>query len=570
MRILEHLTAVDSAVVLAYLAMTVVLGLAFRRQSTATEFLLANRGMGWLPVGLSVMATLFSANSFLMIPGEAGRFNLLIGMALPGIFLAAPLVMRWFIPIYVRSGCFTAYELLERRFDVRLRLLAAALFIFLRLGWMAAATFACSLAVAVISGTDLTLTIAVMGLVTTLYTVTGGMKAVMWNDVAQFVVFTVAIVGGAMVAIGGVPGGWAGTWEAYDAAGKFLVADWRLDFSLRLGSWALVIGAFVENLSAYATDQSIVQRYLSATSEKTCRLGFLVNIAGVSIVMVGLLVLGAALSGFYQAHPERLAPAPAEYFARRPFDLQKVPGLAAELAARQGLTPADWLRQVSADRNRLENELLARYRQRPELARQDLDHANRQDEVLPLFVRREMPRGLAGLVIAALLAATMSSISGGIHSIATSLITDVQKRLFPGLSPATSRDEVRVLRALTLVLGLAATGLACVVERLGPVFDMNKKLNGTFSGPLLGMFLLAFFSRRAKATPVLLGALIGAGATFSLTYLGELRRFPTWISSTGTISPFWFCVIGFLLSWSLGYAGSLIAGSRSAPRLADD
>lgn len=564
MCILEHLAMADCLVILAYLALTIVLGAIFHRQTSAAEFLLANRGMGWLPVGLSVMATLFSANSFLMVPGEACRHNLLIAMGLVGMCLTAPVVMRWFIPIYAKSDCYTAYELLEKRFDVRLRLLAATLFILLRLGWMAAATFACSLAVSVISGTDLWLTIWIMGIVTTLYTVTGGMKAVMWNDVAQFTVFAAAIVGGAIIAIHGVPGGWNGSWEAYQAAGKLQLTDWRLDLSLRMGSWALLLGGFVESLSAYATDQSIVQRYLAATSEKTCQRAFLANIAGALVVMPGLLVLGAALSSFYQAHPERLALAPAEYFARRPSELLKVPQLAAEVAAQQGLAPHQWIRLASADRDRLQDDLLARYHKRPGLARDDLYQVNRQDEVLPLFVRREMPRGMGGLVIAALLAATMSSIAGGIHSIATSILTDVQKRLLPHLLVASPGREVRVLRGLTLLLGFTVTGLACMVERLGPVFDMNKKLNGAFSGPLLAMFLLAFFSRRAKATPVLVGAIVGAGATIVLTYLGELKQFPAWLTSTRTISPFWFCVVGLILAWSIGYVGSLLSSRTLA------
>ena len=146
-----------------------------------------------------------------------------------GILGTMPIVMRWFIPIYVRSGCYTAYELLERRFDVRVRLLAAVLFILLRAGWMAAATFACSLAVSVISGTDLILTIWVMGIITTLYTVTGGIKAVMWNDVLQFVVFTVAIGCAVWIAISRTPGGWSGTWSVYEADGKFQLFDPRLD-----------------------------------------------------------------------------------------------------------------------------------------------------------------------------------------------------------------------------------------------------------------------------------------------------------------------------------------------------
>src|SRR5512145_1903945 len=136
MQILEHLSWIDGTVVIGYLAVTAVLGLAFARQSSSTEFLLANRGMGWLPVGLSVMATLFSANSFLMIPGETFRFNMMICACMIGLLGTMPIVMRWFIPIYVRSGCFTAYELLEKRFDVRVRVLAALLFMLLRTGWM--------------------------------------------------------------------------------------------------------------------------------------------------------------------------------------------------------------------------------------------------------------------------------------------------------------------------------------------------------------------------------------------------------------------------------------------------
>src|SRR3972149_9874237 len=98
MQVLEHLSWIDGAVVLSYLAVTTVLGLAFRRQSSSTEFLLANRGMGWLPVGLSVMATLFSANAFLMVPGETFRYNLLFVASLLGILFTVPLAMRWIIP----------------------------------------------------------------------------------------------------------------------------------------------------------------------------------------------------------------------------------------------------------------------------------------------------------------------------------------------------------------------------------------------------------------------------------------------------------------------------------------
>ncbi len=566
MQVLEHLSWIDGSVVIGYLAVTALLGLAFSRQSSSTEFLLANRGMGWLPVGLSVMATLFSANSFLMIPGETFRYNLVFSAGLIGVACTVPIVMRWFIPVYVKSGCFTAYELLEKRFDVRVRLIAAVLFILLRTGWMAAATFACSLAVAVISGTDLLLTIWVMGIITTIYTVTGGIKAVMWNDVLQFGIFAVSIVGAAWIAIVNVPGGWSGTWDAYEAAGKFQVVDARLDLSIRMGTWALMIGQFVENLSAYATDQSLVQRYLTATSVKTCRRAFIANIAGVFIVIPGLMLLGVALSGFYRAHPDRLAPGPIEYFLRKPADLRKAPALAEAMAARHQISAGQWIERATAEPAVLERDLTARYQENPRLAEQDLCQVNRQDEPMPLFVRREMPRGMIGLVIAALLAATMSSIAGGIHSIATSIVVDIKGRLLGRRMDPDSADEVRFIRGLTLVLGVLATGLACVVNRLGPVFDMNKKLNGLFSGPLLAVFTLAFFFPRARTLPVLIAAGLGVGLTAWLTTLSEVHSLPVWMTSTGTISPMWFCVIGFLSTWVMGLAGSLAVGSSRRGR----
>lgn len=568
MQVLEHLSWLDGAVVLVYLCSTALLGLAFHRQGSTTEFLLANRGMGWLPVGLSVMATLFSANAFLMVPGEAFRHNLLLGGVLVGTALTAPLVLRWIIPIYIRSGCSTAYELLETRFDVRVRVLAASLFILLRTGWMAAATFSCCLAVSVISGSDLLLTIWIMGLVTTAYTATGGIKAVMWNDVIQFGVFTVAIVAATCIAITNVPGGWSGTWSAYESAGKLRFVDPRLDLSLRMGTWALVIGQFIEMLSAYAADQSLVQRYLTAKSIRVCRRAFMANIAGVMVVIPGLMILGAALSSFYQAHPERLAAAPTEYFLRKPSDLVKATGLVEAMADRNQTSPAQWIRRATTEPDLLRADLAARYAQDPRLATLDLYQVDRQDEAMPVFVRQELPPGLIGLVVAALLAATMSSLSSGIHSIATSIVVDFRNRF--GRAPvAHDADQVRFIRRVVLLLGLVATLLACVVGRLGPVFDMNKKLNGSFSGPLLAVFMLAFFSRRARTLPVLLAAAMGTGLTVWLTSLSELKRLPGWLTSSGTISPMWFCVFGFLSTWAIGYLVSLLsyragAGSSGA------
>jgi Na+/proline symporter len=387
----------------------------------------------------------------------------------------------------------------------------------------------------------------------------------MWNDVLQFVVFTVSILGAAWLAIANVPGGWSGTWTAYEAAGKYQVWDPRLDMSLRMGTWALMLGQFVENLSAYATDQSLVQRYLTATSVKVCRQAFIANIVGVFLVLPGLMLLGVGLSGYYRAMPDRLATAPIEYFARKPADLRKAKELAKDMGAARQMAGDEWTRRAMTDPSMLRQDLTQRYQQNPQLAEKDLSEVNRQDEVMPLFVRKEMPRGLIGLVIAALLAATMSSIAGGIHSIATSIVVDIKGRVFGSHSDPDSPDGLRFIRVLTLVLGLLATGLACVVNRLGPVFDMNKKLNGLFSGPLLAVFTLAFFFPRAKALPVLIAAVAGAGFTAWLTSLSEVHGLPSLMTTTGTISPMWFCVIGFVSTWVIGILGSLMVSAPKGP-----
>ncbi|MBN1513908.1 MAG: hypothetical protein JXB13_17965 [Phycisphaerae bacterium] len=542
MSLLPHLSMLDAGVVLLYLVGMVVVGLLFRHQRSSEDFLLAGRGMGWLPVGLSVMASLFSANSLVFYPGEAFRYGLLIAVGLLAVYATAPIVMRWIIPFYVRSNCVTAYEMLERRFDVRLRVLAAILFIVLRLGWMAATTYACALAISVITGANLYLTIVVLGAVATLYTTTGGLKAVMWTDVAQFVVFAVAIVIVILVAARDVPGGLPAAWTGFVEAGQARCIDLRLSWTLRMGTWAVLLGTFVETLSGYTADQVTVQRFLASRSVRHCRMGFVTNLAGVGVVVPGLLLCGIALHGYYRANSHRMVDAAVAYFDRCPADLARV----AELPDR--LAPA----AVGTDVPNRQARLRAHYAEHPDRAVSDLFAVDRQDEVFPYFVRTELPRGLIGLVLAALFAATMSSIDSGIHSTATVLITDIRKRLWPRKSEPDGGDGVRRIRMLTLLLGAVGTGLACGVQSLGTVFEITKKVIGAPAGPLLAVFLLAIFSRRARGGPVFAGALAGTVVAFGLTY-------------ASSIFPLWFCVIGFAVTWTIGFGGSRLLGPARPP-----
>ena len=214
------LRMLDLAVVVGYLVMSLGLGLALSRQSSRDEFLTAGRSMGRITVGLSVMATLFSANSFVMYPSTAYGDSLRILLAAAAFLATTPLVIWVFIPVYSKLGCSTAYEYLELRFNLPVRLIGSAMFMLFQFGRLGIVLLLPSIALSVVTGIDIELCILVMGALCILYTVMGGMEAVIWTDVLQVVV----LMGGALLCLVLIPtqieGGWSGTLALADAADK--------------------------------------------------------------------------------------------------------------------------------------------------------------------------------------------------------------------------------------------------------------------------------------------------------------------------------------------------------------
>ena len=174
----------DITTVVVYLLLILSLGFVFRRNQSRREFFAASGSMGWLPVGLSVMATLFSSNSFVFYPSAAFGDSLRIGLSLIAFLLMTPVVIWVFIPVYARLNVETAYEYLEKRFHVSVRVLASGLFVLLRIGWIASATYAASVVVSSVAGIPQTAVIIGLGAASVGYTMLGGLRAVMWTDVA--------------------------------------------------------------------------------------------------------------------------------------------------------------------------------------------------------------------------------------------------------------------------------------------------------------------------------------------------------------------------------------------------
>src|SRR5262249_26080811 len=274
------------------------------------EFFLARQSMTWLPVGLSLMAALNSGIDYLMQPSATIRYGLILLVGTTSWLFLYPWVARVVLPFYRRLNVYTAYEFLEARFDVRVRLLAASIFIVWRLGWMATAIYVPCLAINAAAGgrIDLTSMILVLGVLVTLYTMLGGIQAVIWNDVIQFCIMFAGLAATVAMSLTSAPGGLAESWTAAQAAGKTTRAApvaMRVDaghgdrvrvfFTQPINVTAILFALVVGRMAGYTSDQVMVQRFQTTKSLADARQAFIVNAAGDALWMIGLSFVGLAL-----------------------------------------------------------------------------------------------------------------------------------------------------------------------------------------------------------------------------------------------------------------------------------
>jgi SSS family transporter len=453
-------TGLDAAIVIGYLAAMAAVGVFFsRRQTTIDEFFVARRSMAWLPVGLSLMAALNSGIDYLMQPSATIRYGIVLLAGTSSWIFLYPWVSRITLPFYRRMNLYTAYEFLEARFDVRVRTLAAGIFVVWRLGWMATAMYVPCLAIDAATGGrfDLRLMILGLGILVTLYTMLGGIQAVIWNDVIQFCIMFGGLGATVWIALINVPGGLSEIWLAASDAGRMSLPPAAVEGGGLLGYLrqilmqpitlpALVITMVLGRMASYTSDQVMVQRFQTTRSMTDARRAYVVNAAGDVLWMFGLSFVGLALLAYFTHHP-----------------------LPPEFAT---------------------------------------------DKILPYFMAQAFPAGAVGLVIAAILAASLSSIDSAINSCTAVVVVDFYNR-FRGGRPEM---QVRVSRVATAVLGLSGTVLAMNVSRIGTLLEIANKLINAFSGPLFGIYLLAMFSRGATSAAVLAGGLAGSFVSYYVAY----------------------------------------------------
>lgn len=463
-----HFTPLDGFVLGAYFLATMAVGfLVGRRNRSVEDYTAAGRRLpGWL-TGLSILGTYVSSISFLALPGKAfaGNWNAFVFSL--GIPLAAWIAVRWFVPFYRHHGHVSAYEHLEQRFGPWARLYAGVCYLLTQLARMGTVMYLMALPLAVLLGWDIRWIIVVTGVSVTLYTLVGGLVAVIWTDAIQTVVLMLGALICAGLMIGSLSGGW--TELAAVAAEN---DKWSLGgFGAGLGEstfWVVLVYGVVINLQNFGVDQNYVQRYLAAKSDREARKS--VWLGGLLYVPLSALffLIGTALFAYYAAHPDQL---PAEY-----------------------------------------------------------RDAAKSDYVFPWFIVTVLPPGVTGLLIAAVFAAAMSTVSTSLNSSSTIMLNDLVPRL---LRP--DGGETRALRRLRLITvgwGIAGTGMALAMTQVKSALDAWWLLAGVFSGGTLGLFLLGVLSRRTTSRAALAG--VGAGVLVILwmtlsprwTALPELWRSP--------------------------------------------
>jgi Na+/proline symporter len=485
------------------------------------------------------------------------------GMPLAMVALSATAV-----PIFHRAKVYTAYEYLENRFDAKTRALASVIFLMQR-GLSVGLTFyAPAIVLSVIFGWPDRLTTSIIGVTVVLYTVTGGIRTVTWTDVQQMLIILFGLVVALVMIFVLLPRqvSFLDAVHLAGSAGKLNAVTFHFNWNDRYNLWSGLIGGMFLALSYFGCDQSQVQRYLTGKSIAQSKLSLLFTAIAKIPMQFFILFIGAMVFVFYIFEPAPMVFQRVEYNRIQQPELRaRYEPIAARYQDAVERRKAEALAIVEARHSgdaRAENQAIANYRR----AQQDVDTARRQSATLVestggekgfrdtnyiflSFVTRYLPAGIVGLVIAVILAATMSSSSGEINSLATVSIVDIYKRHFR--KHATDHHYLTASRVATAFWGAYAVAFAGLGKHLGSLIEAVNIVGSLFYGSLLGVFVLAFFFKRATGTGAFAGMIAGEAAIFAAFLF------------TG-ISFLWYNVIGCVVVIATGVAVSFVSGATSA------
>ncbi|MGL4993799.1 MAG: sodium:solute symporter family transporter [Bacteroidales bacterium] len=457
------------SVLVIYFILMLGIGFYFsRKASTSEQFFTGGGQIPWWAAGISIFATTLSAITFMAIPAKSYTTNWLYFAMSFSILIVAPIVIRWYLPFFRGLKLTSAYEYLERRFNVTVRMVSSMLFILFMVTRIAIVLYLPSVALSTVTGIDILVCILLMSFVTIVYSTMGGVEAVIWGDVIQGAILVLgAIISAVYLVV--ETGGLGETISIAMNADKLRMIDLSFDLT-QPTFWVIFFGAGIANsLITYTSDQTIVQRYLTtADMEKTKRSIWLNGLISLPVLIL-FYFIGTALYSFFYVHPELL-----------PTTMSNAEG------------------------------------------------------IFPYFIVNELPAGVAGLLIAAIFAATMSTLSSNINSASTAITVDYAKRLFPKLS---DKGQLLTARSAGVIVGLIGTFLAIELSLMDikSFFDEFNTFIGLLTSGLGGLFAIGIFMPRVKGYAALCSLLASVGVLI-------------WMKGNSSLSFMLYGLIGILLS----------------------
>lgn len=444
--------AINWGVLLLYMFGMLCLGYYFmkRNNKNTDDFFKGGGRIPWWASGISLFATMLSAITFMAVPAKTFATDWrYFPMALTIMIMAFP-VIKYYLPFFKKLNVTTAYEYLEARFNYTIRCVASLVFIVFMTARMAITLYLPSLALTTVTGIDIYLCIAMMGVITLIYSTIGGVEAVVWGDVIQgFILFGGAIFVVIYMLVD-IPGGMDGVMQIIAEEEKMRVFDFSFNFTSAT-FWVIVLGGLANNLISYSSDQTVIQRYITTESEKGSANSIILN--GILSVVASAIFyfIGTLLFAWYKTMPEQMNYA-------------------------------------------MENT----------------------DSIFPYFIMSELPAGIAGLIIAAIFAATMSTISSNINSLSTAYTVDLHRHFAKNITP---NKELKTARISGLVMGSIGIGTALLMATLNilSIFDFFNFLLGLLSGGIAGLFFVGIFLPQVGSKATLLGFLLGTSCLFVIS-----------------------------------------------------
>src|SRR3954467_7648544 len=493
---MRGLDALDFVVIIAYLVGITALGVYVgRRQRDAKDYFVADRAIPWWAVMFSIVASETSALTFISIPGLAYTTNLGFLEIATGYLLGRIVVAHTLLPRYYEGNLVTAYTLLETRFGLATRRFTSVVFMVTRGMADSVRVFATAVPIALIIGPLLPqaavmpTAVLVLGTLTVIYTIRGGMRAVVWTEIVQASVYLIGGISALLLIAHMIPGGWASIKATGDAVHKFKIFDFRLVRDQPHTIWAGLIGGAFLSMASHGADQLIVQRLLSAKTLRDSQMAIIGS--GVVIIFQFALFLLIGVGLWVLNH-----------------------GVSFPSA----------------------------------------------DAIFPTFIIDHMPHGLVGLLLAAILAATMSTHSGAINSLAAASVHDI----YLPLSGKAAQDPsvLRTSKMFALMWGVALTGGALLFPENPklPIVVVALSIASFTQGGLLGGFFLGIFWRRAIQRDAILGMAVAiatmAFIVFAKQFMAAFPGLTPLLKGVSTIAWPWYVLIGLTITMIVGILSS--------------